>query len=469
MTQVDMLEVFLNRNLSICNIENICAYLANCQPAVIFRNSGDCEDLASVQAACNLAVTSSSVQSTACDSFSLNGITYYESGYFFQTLPSHNPEACDSSILIQLTVYQKDTTELNIAACDSFTYLSEVLHDSGTYVFDLVNAFGCDSTIVLNLTLNNSITSNLAISTCVEFSWRGNLYTESGIYADTLVTSTGCDSIIVLDLTIIPGTPTYDTLQIKGCDSVVVNSLVYFQSGSYEQLLTNGFGCDSILTIEVEIAQPSSSTVTAEVCQSYILNGIEYFESGTFTQVLTNAVGCDSIVTLELTIKEGSNSYYEITDSACELYLFNGEYYLESGTYQADLINQFGCDSTVVLNLTIYKSDRDTISVEACEMVVVNNVPYFNSGTYTQFLLTTQGCDSTLTVNVVINPGFNTTELIEDTVCGSYTLNGEVYTTSGTYTQKLTNVAGCDSTLTLAWLFILFTKILYMEWFVTPL
>ena len=35
------------------------------------------------------------------------------------------------------------------------------------------------------------------------------------------------------------------------------------------------------------------------------------------------------------------------------------------------------------------------------------------------------------------------------TACNSYTLNGQTYTSSGTYTQSLTNANGCDSTITL--------------------
>jgi hypothetical protein len=38
---------------------------------------------------------------------------------------------------------------------------------------------------------------------------------------------------------------------------------------------------------------------------------------------------------------------------------------------------------------------------------------------------------------------------ITTTATDTYTLNGSTYTTSGTYTQVLTNAAGCDSTITL--------------------
>jgi hypothetical protein len=43
----------------------------------------------------------------------------------------------------------------------------------------------------------------------------------------------------------------------------------------------------------------------------------------------------------------------------------------------------------------------------------------------------------------------NSSSTLNETALDSYTLNGQTYTQSGTYTQTLTNAAGCDSTITL--------------------
>jgi hypothetical protein len=43
----------------------------------------------------------------------------------------------------------------------------------------------------------------------------------------------------------------------------------------------------------------------------------------------------------------------------------------------------------------------------------------------------------------------NTTNTITETALDSYELNGQTYTTSGTYTQVIENTAGCDSTISL--------------------
>lgn len=57
------------------------------------------------------------------------------------------------------------------------------------------------------------------------------------------------------------------------------------------------------------------------------------------------------------------------------------------------------------------------------------------------------GCIGKDTVNVWVNStSFST---LTETALNSYTLNGQTYTQSGTYTQVIPNAAGCDSTITL--------------------
>ena len=44
----------------------------------------------------------------------------------------------------------------------------------------------------------------------------------------------------------------------------------------------------------------------------------------------------------------------------------------------------------------------------------------------------------------------NSTNTVTQSACSSYSLNGQIYNSTGTYTQLLSNAAGCDSTLTLS-------------------
>ena len=72
-----------------------------------------------------------------------------------------------------------------------------------------------------------------------------------------------------------------------------------------------------------------------------------------------------------------------------------------------------------------------------------------NAGTVSYLVVATDtsGCIDSINVSVTANAA--THSYITTSSCNSYTLNGQTYTTSGSYTQNLTNAAGCDSTLTL--------------------
>lgn len=58
-------------------------------------------------------------------------------------------------------------------------------------------------------------------------------------------------------------------------------------------------------------------------------------------------------------------------------------------------------------------------------------------------------CGSSGFVSKTITVNSPSSSLINQTACGSFTLNSQTYTTSGIYTQQFTNIAGCDSVLTL--------------------
>lgn len=87
------------------------------------------------------------------------------------------------------------------------------------------------------------------------------------------------------------------------------------------------------------------------------------------------------------------------------------------------------------------------ITSNTCSPYTLNGQTYTQSGTYTQLFTNAQGCDSTLTLNLTVNQPSSSAQT--QTACASYTLNGQTYTQSGVYIQLLNNVQGCDSTLTL--------------------
>jgi hypothetical protein len=73
-------------------------------------------------------------------------------------------------------------------------------------------------------------------------------------------------------------------------------------SGSYVLTGASNEGCIGTDTVFVSVNDASSNTITASAIDSYSLNGQTYTSSGTYTQTLTNAAGCDSLLILNLTL-----------------------------------------------------------------------------------------------------------------------------------------------------------------------
>lgn len=92
--------------------------------------------------------------------------------------------------------------------------------------------------------------------------------------------------------------------------------------------------------------------------------------------------------------------------------------------------------------------DSDSLVIAtSCSDFTFNNQTYTNSGVYTQTLTNVTGCDSTITLNLTISKASDT--IINKEENSTFSLNGVVYTSSGIYTQHLKNTLGCDSTITL--------------------
>lgn len=140
------------------------------------------------------------------------------------------------------------------------------------------------------------------ISACHSYTWiSGNTYNSNNSTAThTITNSFGCDSIVTLNLTIKP--KTYKNITTSACASYSLNAQTYTTSGVYTQTLTNSVVCDSIITLNLTIKPKTYKNITTSACNSYSLNTQTYTTSGVYTQTLTNSVGCDSIITLNLTI-----------------------------------------------------------------------------------------------------------------------------------------------------------------------
>jgi len=265
----------------------------------------------------------------------------------------------DSIVTTNLYVNPVYTLTTDAAICKGETYRfgAQVLSEPGEYteVFETIN--GCDSTVVLTLTVNEShyVTEDVIIAEGEEYSG----WTESGVYERNLVASTGCDSTIVTSLRVISARFTSEDVSV--CEGSSYNG--WTTSGRYERTLESVSGGDSIVVTNLTVNPVYTVTADAAICkgETYRFGAQVLSEPGEYTEVFETINGCDSTVVLTLTVNEELYVTEDITISSGENY--NG--WTEEGNYQRNLVSVTGCDSTVVTNLTVEQMASQTIYLDA--------------------------------------------------------------------------------------------------------
>jgi hypothetical protein len=242
-------------------------------------------------------------------------------------------------------------------------------NQTGTYTHAYTNNTGCASVDTLHLIVNQPATGIDERVACGSFTWiNDSTYTESTttpIYTYEGGASNGCDSIVTLHLTI--NQPVMGIDEQIACNSFAwINDSTYTEStNSPTYTIAGGAfnGCDSIVTLHLTINHRSTGIDNQEACDSLLwMDGVTYYESTSDANapvyILTNAAGCDSIVTLNLSLNHSVSVDHYLTISDDDLpYTFGDTTFLpgtvQSGDYTFLLETVDGCDSIIILHLTV--------------------------------------------------------------------------------------------------------------------
>ena len=438
-----------------------------------------------------------------------NSSTYTSPGDYTQTFET--TAHCDSVVTLHLLEAKPASTSFSASICegDYYKWNGEKYDTEGPHAQTLTTIHGCDSVVTLNLTVNDTYytTKDESIVLGETFKWDGDEYTEEGVYTKDYIAKNGCDSVVQINLSVI--TTVYSEFKKEICeggfyewnneklsvqkdyrhtylrpgkaDSVVTLHLIvhpsydkpaenvtvkeselpylwqgverYEEKYYTEMLKTETFLCDSLVHLNLKILHTIYKTVDSTICKgSYILwNDLHCDEAKDYVAHLTTAAGCDSIVTLHL--KHYADPKEESKDGGtCKgtPYIWHDQPYSEPGVHKLTLKNKAGCDSVyATLNLTVYEpvetTDEDGFACYGKEFKW-NDQTYTESGTYTQHLKTVHGCDSTVTRKVTILPEAVSHEDKFLFTGDSYEWNGKTYDATDDYEFHTTTDRGCDST-----------------------
>ena len=447
----------------------------------------------------------------------------------------HNTCVCDSSTNSYTSITDTICNGLSIVVGNS------IYDSTGVYSDTLLAFNGCDSIITTNLfvlsTSASNIINNVTICDGDSVVVGSNVYYIAGTYTDILVNSAGCDSIITTNLVV--QTPTYQDITICDGDSIIVGNSVYNSTGSYTDTIQSSIGCDSIVhtnliiysqfnsifggipnntvgggsfysgqqSLELSCYMPSElvsaviysadttlttfeirdnngnvlDSVTANIIpgghriyfnynmaagSDYELgvnggsndlfrnnSGVSYpYNFGSLAAITSSSAGGNYYYFFyDIEVKQTSQpTNYSICDG--DSISVAGNVYSTTGFYTDSLITSIGCDSLVFTNLVVYPNASLTNNQTICngETYSVGSNIYDSTGIYSDTLSTAYGCDSIITTILIVDSISGGSSFNNQTIClgDSISVGTSTYYTSGTYSDTLTSLNGCDSVVT---------------------
>ncbi len=248
-------------------------------------------------------------------------------------------------------------TKITIPICegDTYNFYDQIVNTAGVYEAILQNQYACDSIIELTLSINPNNETFITASICQgnTYEFHDQVLTSEGTYSTSLVNNNGCDSLVTLTLEILPIEETAITQSICDGDFYAFHGIDLSFEGTYKDTLINRNGCDSLVTLTLIVLPIEVVTITQNICENdfYSFHGIDLNEPGIYIDTLTDINQCDSIIELTLSILSTSETL--LTETICqgENIDFGTQNLTASGIYEKTLKNVYGCDSVVTMIL----------------------------------------------------------------------------------------------------------------------
>lgn len=447
-------------------------------------NASGCDSIYTLKLTINESVNTKEVIS-ACDSFVWNGVTYRVSGLFEKKFVSST--GCDSIATLDLTLGNSFYDTITVARANQYVWdvNGAVYSRSGQFVDTKQTYSGCDSIHVLNLTIYQPSYGSERIRLCrselpyvykPSFAHMGDTASKL-IVSDTVFTFPRYgegDSIVSFNVTVLEASSATFNASVCRTDfpytfDVFNNLVVSNPQSDTTFIIKNRVGCDSIVTLRLNVLEPSPVThIDTTVCNAFEYRGVVYTADTAFSLSFKNVAGCDSLVMLNVKVNQTVFATEDLGEQCDSVVWHNHTYYEDNNTATFDSYSTItGCDSITTLKVKINHSVTTRDYLHLCSKEFDVNDSYYAAkwdamipkpasfpATY-DFVYrtkTVKNCDSIVYVHVEMNNSI----VIHDTVIAQdsylWGVDGNLYTESNDYgmTSAETSQSGCDSISTLS-------------------
>jgi gliding motility-associated-like protein len=420
------------------------------------QNAQGCDSIITLTLIVNPAYTEM-IEGEFCEggSYSYNGNQYISPGVFTDTIM--DPQGCLTVVTLNLimTPALRDTITYEICDGQEITYQDSVMSIPGFYDFIFSTIDECDSIVTVRLIVNPILIDSIRAEICSGgvFIFNGQSLTEPGFYTDTLINQNGCYVLTTLRLRVLPVLEEEIFAEICQGDIYHFNGRFLSETGFYFHELQTQQGCDSLVILDLFVYPYLRDSIEATICQgaTYSFNGRTLQFGGIYSDTLASSQDCDSIITLTLYVAPRLTTVLNEQICAGGEYYFDGIPRTEEGRYEASYITPEGCDSLVILNLTVANVliGEDIVTVCVGESYIFNGKVFDETGVYVEVLQANGTCDSVVTLHFYVLPDVEVPQLRNICEGEKYNFYGQELTTPGIYEKKFPADNGCDSIIKL--------------------
>lgn len=262
------------------------------------------------------------------------------------------------------------TSQTNVSCHRGFDGIASVSVSGGTppytYIWDESNSTDSVATALSAGNYNCTITdANLcAISRKITITEPNAL--TANVYHENIRCHGGNDGVAAISAEGGTGSYTYVWDQNASTHAVAWG----LAAGQHTCQITDANSCTISKTFTITEPDAIVNSFSAVICQgeSFQVGNSDYYDvEGLHIKVLQTPTGCDSTVMLNLSVIP--KTYFTLNETACSEYTFLGRRLTQTGTYQDVVSNSAGCDSIITLNLTVTHVSNTIVKTETDSLV----------------------------------------------------------------------------------------------------
>ena len=233
----------------------------------------------------------SPIYETICkgETFTIAGKTFDKTGDYEVVLGKFKGSDADSTQQIHLFVSEPNETTLydTISIADrkykkNGFNIKKLKVGENTYTKTYKNQFGCDSvvTLVLEVAPHTVYGEEIDEAICDNetYTYNGETYKPGNSYTLHETTALGYDSVVILNIKSLPTSKSRYSATVNIGDSYSENGFelpVQEKEGVFFHKLTttNGYGCDSTITLQLNVVIPKDTITVPTLFTPYLRNG----------------------------------------------------------------------------------------------------------------------------------------------------------------------------------------------------